>query len=94
MLLLLESEILCYFTGMGPSLTLQKEYLRQLFTTLTSIVTMLTEENGKREERKLRLSDTGNCLGLRERGLRVLIAIQSPALTRNKPRLENGADRP
>lgn len=93
MLLLLESEILCYFTGMGPSLTLQKEYLRQLFTTLTSIVTMLTEkmENAKKENR---LSDTGNCLGLRERGLRVLIAIQSPALTRNKPRLENGADRP
>lgn len=41
MLLLLESEILCYFIGMESYWTLQKEYLAQLFTTLTSAVTML-----------------------------------------------------
>lgn len=40
--LLLESEILRYFPGMDSYLTLQKEYLAQLFTVLTSAVTVLT----------------------------------------------------
>lgn len=47
MLLLLESDISCYFTGVGPSLTLQKEYLGQLFTTLTAVLTMLSEKKKK-----------------------------------------------
>lgn len=58
MLLLLESEVPCYFAGMEPEPTLQKGYVAQLSTTLTSVVTMLTEKMENPTKQNLRRSDT------------------------------------